>query len=76
MEENTPKIPFKKIFWPSFVAVLSASILGMILFVMVIGAIIGGIFGSLDDNPVEIKEKTILHLQLDGPIKEKSIVGT
>jgi protease-4 len=75
MEENTPKIPFKKIFWPSFVAVLSASILGMILFVMVIGAIIGGIFGSLDDNPVEIKEKTILHLQLDGPIKEKSKVS-
>ena len=62
------KVTFGRIFWPSFWAALIVSILGLIIWLIVISGIISS-FES--DSGMSIKDKTILHMQLDGPIGEK-----
>jgi protease-4 len=63
------KITFGRIFWPSLVAVLVSSILGYILFFLILGGIIGGI---TETPAYTIQDKSILHMTLDGQIGENS----
>ena len=65
------KITFGKIFWPSFLAVFIMSILGLFLFILIIGGIIGS-FGEFGPKPMAIKSNTVLHMTLNGEITEKS----
>jgi protease IV len=64
------KISFGKIFWPSFLAVFIAGFVGMIFFFLVLGGIIGS-FSSFGPKPLSLEDKTILHVQLNGEIREK-----
>ena len=63
------KVTFGRVFWPSLVAILVVSIISIVIFFFVLGGIINGIGGS---EPFAVKEKTILHMTLDGVIAEKS----
>ena len=69
MSEN--KISFGKIFWPSLLAVFIVSIIGLVLFTLVLGGIIGS-FGEFGPKSLAIKDKTVLHMTLDGEIAEKT----
>jgi protease-4 len=65
------KITFGKIFWPSFVAVFIMSIIGLIIFSLILGGLIGS-FGKFGPKPLAIKNNTVLHMTLSGAIGEKS----
>ncbi len=69
MSEN--KITFGKIFWPSLLAIFIMSIIGLFIFVLIIGGIIGS-FGEFGPKPLSIKNNTVLHMTLNGEIAEKS----
>jgi len=72
MEENN-KVPFKRLFWSSFLAILSVSSLGFVFILFLIGAIAGGIMSGLEPDAIALKENSILHLKLEGKIGEKSM---
>lgn len=61
------KISFGRIFWPSFWAAIIVSILGAVIWFIVIGIF----FSSFEPKPFEVAEKTVLHIQLNGNIGEK-----
>lgn len=65
------KIPFGKIFWPSLLAIFIMTIIGLFIFVLIIGGIIGS-FGEFGPKPLSLKNNTVLHMTLDGKIGEKS----
>ncbi len=65
------KIGFGKIFWPSLVAALIVSIVGSIIFLLVTAGLISGL-SDLKPEPFTVKEKTVLHITLDGQISEVS----
>lgn len=67
MSEN--RISFSKLFWPSFLAVLIAGLIGMLLFFLVIGGIIGS-FGDFGPQPLNLKDNTVLHVKLSGTISD------
>ncbi|MEN9742376.1 MAG: signal peptide peptidase SppA [Bacteroidota bacterium] len=69
MSEN--RISFSKLFWPSFLAVFVAGLVGMVFFFLVLGGIIGS-FGDFDPEPLALQDKTVLHLKLEGTIADKS----
>lgn len=63
------KVTFGRIFWPSFWAALIVSVLGLIIWLIVIS----GIISSFEtESGMSVKDKTILHMKLDGEIGEKS----
>lgn len=64
------KIKFGKIFWPSLVAAIIASIIGTIIFILGITGVISGLT-NLESKPISVENKTVLHLTLDGQIGEK-----
>lgn len=64
------KVSFGKLFWPSFVAVIIAGLVCILLFFLTVGGIIGS-FGSFGPQPIAIKDQTILQLKLNGEIKDK-----
>ena len=70
MTENNNKFSFGKVFWPSFLAVFLAGLVGMIFFFLILGGIIGS-FSEFGPEPLALEDKTILHLKLDGQILEK-----
>jgi protease-4 len=70
MTETNNKISFGKVFWPSFLAVFLAGLVGMIFFFLILGGIIGS-FSEFGPEPLALEDKTILHLKLDGQILEK-----
>lgn len=72
MSEN--KISFGKIFWPSFLAVFIMSVIGLLIFALILGGIIGR-FGEFGPKPMAVKNNTVLHMTLDGQINEKSSVN-
>lgn len=65
------KITFGKIFWPSFLAVFIMTIIGLIIFSLILGGIVGS-FGKFGPKPLAIKNNTVLHMTLSGAIGEKS----
>jgi len=61
------KISFWKLFWPAFIAIM----VGFILWLLVFFGVIGGIVALAKSSDEEvINSSTILHLTLDGEIKE------
>ena len=64
------KLTFGRIFWPSFVAVLIASIVGSIIFFLVLGGIIGSL--TPKQSTVKAEANSVLHVKLDGSIEEKT----
>lgn len=62
------KVTFGRIFWPAFWAALIVSILGLIIWAIVISSAIGG-FGK--PTTMEVKGKTVLHITLDDRITER-----
>jgi protease-4 len=69
MSEN--RLSFGKLFWPSFLAVFVAGVVGMIFFFLILGGIIGS-FGDFGPAPLALQDKTVLHLKLSGPIQDVS----
>lgn len=64
------KVSFGRIFWPSFVAVIVASIVGTILFFVVLS----GVVKSFTPKSASVKAEpnSVLHVKLNGVIGEKS----
>ncbi|MFM6945556.1 MAG: signal peptide peptidase SppA [Flavobacteriales bacterium] len=69
MSEN--RLTFGKLFWPSFLAVFVAGLVGMVFFFLVLGGIIGS-FGDFEPEPLALQDKTILHIKLEGAVVDKS----
>lgn len=61
------KISFGRIFWPSFWAALIVSVLGLLIWVIVISSLVSG----FEPEGLKVKKKTVLHMTLNGPIGEK-----
>ena len=69
-EEQKEKSWFSRLFWPIFLSIMLSSLVFYTLMFF-------GLFGILSwfgDDTVELKPNTILHLKLDGPIRESSNV--
>ena len=62
------KISFGRVFWPTFWSALIVSLLGVLVWFIVIGSFMS----SFEQKGMEIKDKTILHLTLEGTITERS----
>ena len=69
MSEKQP-ISFGKIFWPSFLAILIVSIIGLIIFSLIIGGIVGS-FGEFGPKPLAIKSNSVLHMTLKGELTDE-----
>ena len=69
MSDN--KITFGKVFWPSFLAIFIASVIGLVIFFLILGGIVGS-FGDFGPKPLAVKDKTVLHMTLEGEIAEKA----
>lgn len=67
MSTTPQKIRFGRIFWPSFWAALIVSILGLIIWLLVIS----GIIGSFESEPMKVQSNTVLHMSLNTRIAEK-----
>lgn len=65
------RLSFGKLFWPSFLAVFIAGLVGMVFFFLVLGGIIGS-FGDFGPEPLALQNNTVLHLQLSGAIQDES----
>lgn len=59
------KVSFWKIFWPSLIAATIVSILGVLIWVIVLSSL-------FQEEPFVVKEKTVLHMKLDGEIGERT----
>lgn len=64
------KLTFGRIFWPSFVAVIVASVVGSIIFILVLSGIIGGL--TPKQSTVKAEANSVLHVRLDGKVGEKT----
>lgn len=69
MSEN--RLSFGKLFWPSFLAVFVAGLVGMVFFFLILGGLIGS-FRDFGPEPLALQDKTVLHLQLSGTIQDAS----
>lgn len=61
------KVTFGRIFWPSMWAALVVSIIGVLIWVLVISSFVS----SFEPMPLTVEENTILHMNLDGQIADK-----
>lgn len=59
------KVTFGRIFWPSLVAAITVSIIGGIIWAIIIGSMF-----SVDE--FEVEDKTVLHMTLNGNIGERT----
>ncbi len=69
------KITFGKVFWPSLVAALIVSIIGIIIWVIAITGVIAGFSLSKTDKQFSLDDKTVLHMELSDDIGEKGDVS-
>ena len=63
------KIRFGKIFWPSLWAALIVSVIGLLIWFFMIRGFINALS---QDAGLKVKDNTVLHMSLNGPIAEKS----
>ncbi|HIP32564.1 MAG TPA: signal peptide peptidase SppA [Crocinitomicaceae bacterium] len=63
------KVSFGRIFWPSLWAALIVSIIGLLIWLLVISSFVGGLDSS---KGISLEDKTVLHMKLNGKIGEKS----
>jgi len=64
-KEEKKKVSFWRVFWPSLIAAAVVSIGGLLFWLVVIGSL-------FQDEPFEVKDKTVLHMKLDGAIGERT----
>lgn len=64
-KKEKTKVSFWRIFWPSLIATSVVSIFGFLFWVFVIASF-------FQETPFEVKEKTVLHMKLDGSIGERT----
>ena len=62
------KVTFGRIFWPSLWAALTVSVIGIIIWLVVIGSFVSSFDNSESGN---IQDKSVLHMQLKGMIGER-----
>lgn len=63
------KVTFGRIFWPSFWAALIVSVIGLVIWLIVIGSVIS----SFDtDTGLKVESNTVLHMTLSGDVQEMS----
>lgn len=62
------KVTFGRIFWPSLWAALIVSILGLIIWLIVISAFVGSFDNS---SSLKLEDGTVLHMKLEGKIAER-----
>lgn len=62
------KVTFGRIFWPSLWAALTVSLIGIIIWLVVIGSFVSSFDTSTSG---QVKEKSVLHMQLKGMIAER-----
>ncbi|MCE3296954.1 MAG: sppA [Crocinitomicaceae bacterium] len=62
-------VTFGRVFWPSLLAVFIVSLIGMLIFLIVIGGLISGFS---EQQPMNVTQNTVLHLTLEGDLAEKS----
>jgi protease-4 len=62
------KVSFWRIFWPSLVAASLVSIIGLLVWVVIIGSL-------FEDVPFRVKDKTVLHMKLNGNIGERTVTA-
>lgn len=67
-KQNEKKLTFGRIFWPSFWAALIVSVLGLLIWLIVIGGFISSIGGT---KTYSVKKNSILHMTLEGEIAER-----
>ncbi len=67
MSTTPQKIRFGRIFWPSFWAALIVSIIGLIIWLLVIS----GIISSFEPEPIKVQRNSVLHMSLGTRIAEK-----
>ncbi|MEN9699057.1 MAG: signal peptide peptidase SppA [Bacteroidota bacterium] len=65
------RLTFGKLFWPSFLAVFIAGLVGMVFFFLVLGGVIGS-FADFGPEPLALESRTVLHLKLEGEILDVS----
>jgi protease IV len=66
------KVTFGRIFWPSLVAALIVSIIGIFIWILVVTGLISS-FGNLDNSAsLNVESNTVLHMKLNGQIGERS----
>ena len=70
---SNSKVGFGNIFWPSFLAALIVSIIGLIIFLVATFGIIGS-FASMGESSSSVNpaENSVLHMKLDTEIGEKT----
>ena len=73
MSENG-KVSFGKVFWPSLVAILIASIISMILFFTALGGLISSFSSGFDAKQITVNNNSVLHVKLNSQITEVSSV--
>jgi protease-4 len=66
------KVTFGRIFWPSFVAAIIVSIIGILIWVLIISGLISSVGNMDSSSTLEVKSNTILHMKLNGEIGERS----
>lgn len=62
------KVTFGRIFWPSLWAALTVSIIGIVIWLVVIGSFVSS-FDTTEST--KIKENSVLHMQLKGVVAER-----
>jgi protease-4 len=74
MMSNNGKVSFGKVFWPSLVAILIASIISLILFFTALGGLISSFSSGFDAKTIAVDNNSVLHVKLDNQITEISSV--
>ncbi|MCJ8292255.1 MAG: signal peptide peptidase SppA [Crocinitomicaceae bacterium] len=67
MSTTPQKIRFGRIFWPSFWAALIVSVIGLLIWILVLSGIISG----FQPEPMKVESNTVLHMSLNSRIAEK-----
>lgn len=65
MEKEKKKVSFWRIFWPSLIAATVVSIGGFLFWVLVLSSL-------FKETPFVVKDKTVLHMKLNGAIGERT----
>jgi len=60
------KVTFGRVFWPSLISALIVSLIGILIWVLIIGSLF-----NTEPSTMEIADKTVLHMTLDGSIGER-----
>ena len=66
------KVGFGNIFWPSLLAALIVSIIGVIIWLIAVFGIIGSFSSVVESTGVSAPKNAVLHMKLDKPIAERT----